>query len=451
MGAALGSRSAWRAVAVAVGLAAAMASIADADPPAPGDVVARLSSHYRAGLTCERMQIEVRSDSGRTARSWAVVRLKPGEAPAMMLELGSLRIAVDGRELVAVHDRNPHICFKAQLPGDGPLTMARLSGLMPPVPIPQFDLINAPESGPIPSLAVYARQVQWTGAETDPRSPGRVTVAGVTSDGTITMVANGDRLDSVEIREEARGTTLRLTVRPAAPCREEDLRLDVIGREVVERLSDLQPRSGVLRVGAPVPEMQLSTAGGQVQRLKDLFQPPPQWQPAPEVERLVLVMLRRQRGDPLALSRAGRVEPGVLGRELAKMHREAFSPPPPSGSPKTGGDSGILNDTGPLLPIFNFAQIAVIDAASPPSAEALLAMVSRERAVWSSPTTEHFAWTTDARSSVELFATTGESAAIIVDQNQRLRAVIVIHDRMTTEDLLDQVTAALIESAGEGP
>jgi len=147
----------------------------------------------------------------------------------------------------------------------------------------------------------------------------------------------------------------------------------------------------------------------------------------------MLIFNRQSKADSLApkSSDPERIDFAVVGRELAKMQREAFSPPD---KPGAAGEQ-------PLLPHFNFLHVAVLDS---PSADALLALITREREAWA----DHFAWTTDARASVDLFATAVESLAIVIDSQLRLRSVVPITHRLTTEELLDQLTAALLESVG---
>jgi hypothetical protein len=412
-------------------------------PPTPADVLSRIQARYRSGPVCERMRVEVRTDGGRVARSWVVVRLDA--AKSVTLELGALRIAADGKAVTAVHDRNPQTVFTAAMPGEGALTLARLWQVIPPVPLPQFDLAAAADLGRLPSLAYYARDVQWDAAAPEPRAlagvPSRVTLTGHSDRGKITLMAKGDQLQALDIRDDVQGVTVRLQISPILPCKPEDARVDASGRTVVPQLADLQPRSGVLRTGAAVPEMQLSTAAGQVQRLKELLTPPAEFLPAPESERLVLVFTRLGKDPIKDAAKLGRVEADVLGRELTKLQREAYGmaakhDEPPAGS----GGAKTAEEAAPLLPTFNFAQVMVMEA---PSADALLALLKREREAWG----DHLAWTTNAKSSVDLFATSGESMVIMIGRDQRLQSAIPITDRTTTEELLDQISAALLERA----
>lgn len=419
---------------------AALAQAPDATV-APADVIARVRARYRAGPVCERMRIEVRADSGRVARSWVVARMDGRKA--LLLDLGTLRIAADDRSVTAVHERNPQTCFSTTLPGTGELTLERLWQVIPPVPLPQFDLAWAEDAERLESFGVYARSVRWERAEREQRSsvggPQRVLVTGVCDRGKVVLMVRGDQLQQVDIRDDVQQATIRIQISPVLPCRAEEMRLKVEDRTAVAALSDLQPRSGVLRIGAAVPEMQLSTAAGQVQRLKDLYTPPAEYLPAPPADRLVLVFSRMGR-DPLAgPAKWARVEGDVLGRELARLQREIYTA---TASPPLTGERPAERDAG-LLPAFNFAEVMVLEA--PPAADALLALIKRERDAWG----DHLAWTTNAAASVDLFATGGESLVIVLDGSQRLRSVIPIGDHATTESVLDQITASLIERAGE--
>lgn len=431
---------------VAVVLSLLVLNVARAQTPdaavPPGEVLTRVREHYRAGPVCERMRIEVRADSGRVARSWVIVRMDGRRS--LLLDLGSLRIAADRQTVTAVHERNPQTFFSVPLPegvggdggeGGGELTLARLWRVIPPVPLPQFDLAWADDVERPATLGVYARRVRWERAEREARTagPARVLLSGVCDGGKVAMVVRGDELQQLDIRDDVQGATVRVQVSPVRPCRVEDTRLSTAGRSPVPRLSDLKPRSGVLSVGAAVPEMQLSTAAGQVQRLKDLYTPPAEYFPAPPTDRLVLLFSRLGRDPMAAPARMERVEADVLGRELGKLQREIYT-----ATPAKPGE----RDAAPL-PAFNFAEVLVME--TPPAAEVLLGLIKREREAWG----DHLAWTTNAAASVDLFATGGESLAIVLDGSQRLRAVVPISDHSTTESVLDQITASLMERGGE--
>lgn len=434
-----------------VGVVAAAAAAQPSDPaaaPAPtaAEVLTRVQARYRAGPVCERLGIEVRSDSGRVARSWAIVRIAPAAdaaaGPRVILELGPLRIAADAASIAAVHERNPQTCFVATIPGDGPLTSPRLRGVLPPVPVFQLDLLNAVAPDRTDEFTPYARDVRWIELAADARQPGRFTLNGTADVGRVSMQVRNDQVQSVEIRDEQRGATMRIQVSPVAPCRDSDLSIDTAGRTRVDRLADLQPRSGILRVGSAVPELQLSTAAGQVQRLRDLFAPPAAYLPAPDADRLVLVFTRRDKPDWSQPRRFGRVDPDDLGRQLLLLQREVYTPR--LAQPGEG-------ESAALLATFNHAQVMVLE--SPPGAEELLALIKNERRRWGGgddgAAGEHLAWSTDPRNSVDLFAAAGESAAIIIDQSLRLRSVVVIGEHTTTEQLVDQITAALMDTGAE--
>lgn len=420
--------------------------------PSPTEVLKQVQDRYRTTTVCERLGIEVRSDSGRVARSWAIVRTAPGadvaSGPRVMLELGALRIASDGREFVAIHERNPQTCFTAAVPGEGVLTSSRLRLVLPPVPIFQLDLIGAETVDRIDEFTPYARNVQWTEITADARQPGRFTLSGSADVGRVTMQVRNEQVQSVDIRDDQRGVTLRIQASAVAPCRDADLLIDASTRTRVDRLSDLQPRSGVLRVGSTVPELQLSTAAGQMQRLKELFAPPATYLPAPDADRLVLVFTRRDKPNWSQPRSFGRVELSELGRQLALLQREVYSPR--HSQPGDGDDS-------PLLATFNYAQVMVLE--SPPGAEELLSLMKNEQRIWGSgggeagvegdAAGEHLAWSTEGRTSVDLFAASGESAVVIVDASFKLRQVLVIGDHTTTEQLIDQITAALMDTGAQ--
>lgn len=463
-------RSVWRRVLSGIGAPFVGAAIlpaaapgsqpSGAPPPSPDEVIAAVVDRYRSAPTCERIRVEVRSESGGVSRSWAVVRMVPGAEPRIGLELGPLRIVADGRSLTAVHERNPSILYSAPIPGEGPISTRRLLEALPPVPIPQLDLLLAPDPLRPDLLTPYARSVTWTAATADARSPGRLILTGASDRGGVTLTVKSGQIQSLGIRDDSRGVTIRLQHSPILPCRAEDLDINTDGRTPVASLADLQPRSGVLRPGSPVPDMSLSTSGGGVQRLKELLSPPSDLLPAPEVERLVLLFVRYPTDSAGAVlpPQTGRVDLAEAARALARLRLEAFVPTI-NPSPLEGRRQD--QSEGPLLRTFNFAQVMVLER--PPAAEALLGLIQREQQAWEAAERslgtdgrrgsvtrldgDHLAWTTDARSSIELFGGPREAGAlaVVLDANQRLRSVILLTERTTTESLIDQITAALME------
>lgn len=405
----------------------------------PAEVLARVQARYRAGPTCERVLVEVRTDSGRVGRSMLVVRMdprreKPGEAgkagewdPVIALELGALRVRVGDGRLVAVHERNAETCYEAAM--GVPLTVEALGRELPPLPLPQLDLLTCDPAGVMPALGWYARNVLWQNAAADARQPGRVTLTGTCDLGAITMTVRGDQVTGIEVRSGERGAGgvgaapgLKLSLAAASPCREEDLLLSVEGRRPVARLAELQPKAGVLRAGAAVPEMQWTTAAGKLQPLREWFVPPAEFATvAARAERLVVVFARKASGEG--------VDSGMLARSLRSMQEASMLA-------ASGREERRV--TGPPM---TYVQVVVFEAA--PGADELLGRLKteREKAGWG----DQLAWTIEPRSTVDLFATSGESAVVIVDGRQRLLNVIPITARTTTEQLVDQIGFALME------
>lgn len=418
----------------------------EADPPSVHGVLAGVSSRYRKSMTCERINVEVRPEFGRTARSIFTLRLDPrgddqsgAVRPAVALELGSLRLLAEtltgstpGGRLTAVHTRNPGTYFRTEIAGRGTLASTALS-VLPPLPLPQLDLAlwNPSSESPVAMLTPYARRIQWEGAAADPRQPQRVTLKGRCEGGTITLVARGDVLQSVEITSAADRTAVRIAIAPVQPCREEDMVIAVEGRAPVADISELQPRAGVLRTGAAVPEMPLTGLDGAAVNLKDLMTPSPEYQPAPPVERLVLLLARQTQAQGEGIERRlGGVRLAALAAEMRRLERESFLGDPASRD-------------APLIPPMAFAQVLVFETA--PAADALLATLRAERERWG----DHLAWTTEPRSTVDLFAVGGESMAIVLDRGRRLVAAIPITDSTTGEQVADQIALALMEAAEE--
>ncbi len=406
------------------------------------DVLKKAAMRYRTGPVCERVSVEVRPEVGRISRSAFVLKLDPRRTDAkpatrIYFELGAIQVlAADGR-VVAAHMHNPGTYYTTTLAEL--LTSHALRTVMPPLPVVQLDLLNWSEhvDADLPrELGVYAQHIEWEQAVADPRQPNRATVSGRCDGGTLTMVVATDVVQSMEVRLDAPKTLIRMSFSRVLPCRAENVALDTSGRIEVKSLTELQPRSGILRSGSTVPEMQLTAASGRGVKLKELFVPPAEFHPIASTERLVMVFVREDRARIESGERVvGRVRLGELAAELKRIRREsmlAF----PAALNRPDAEKGEVAE--PSLPSVNFAQVIVWDKAPP--ADVLLTLLKSEREVWG----DQLAWTTEPKSTAELFTGSGESVVVVLDSSQRLMSAIPMNESTTTEQLVDQVTLAVI-------
>lgn len=451
---------------IGVVTAAAMASAAWAEPPTAADAVRELQAFYRAGPTCERVQVELRTAAvapavgTKVARSSMVVRVQPKKAaekpkpmeenteptpptaptppmpatPAMTsavaaigLELGQLRIwAADG-SLLAVHTRDPTTFFRAPISED--LRSSALAEALPPVLMPEVDLVSCAAGETCTQFWPYATGIVWQSVEPDAKQPGRRIVRGSCEGGTVTLTMQGTRLRTLVIDMTQNKTTLTLGFAPFIPCEPAKQAIQVGNRLPVASMDELRPRSGTLRVGLRVPPMPITQAAGPAWDLGALLQPPVDALAAGvrPAEHVVLVMLRRPQANA-----NGRFRADELASILARLRRETFKARMPGVSEREPGS------VGGVIAKFGYAPVLVMAAPKP---DELLGMLKSEAEKWG----PDVLWTTEAKGTIDLFAPGADACCVVIDADYVLRAVAVVEPGQTAEMVADQITAALFE------
>lgn len=429
--------------------------------PTPAEVLRKVAERYRKSPWCERVNVEVRTETGapdgggaegrsgamRTSRAAFVLRVDPrvsggtGEPnPVVVLELGPIRIRAADGTFEAVHIHNAATVFRA--PVSQPPTSSALAALLPPLPLPSLDVMwngASAESVAQPperhQIAHYARSVVWTDAAPDPRSSGRLTLRGTCEGGSVSMTVQNDTIQSLDMKFPDSGTTIRIVLTRVAPCRDDEFRLDSTERSRVDRLADLQPRAGLLRLGAAVPELPITFAGGggsgATPRLEELYKLPAENFPLTRASRLVLILLRgRMIGDHGSMGGGGgganvrsAVNTDDLARALSDLQAQSLS-----------RADAVADGLQP----FNFAEVIIWDA--PPAADELLRTLKGEQDVWG----ERLYWTTEPKATIDLFALPDESVAIVLDSGRRLAGVVPLSKGVSTEQVLDQISILLL-------
>jgi hypothetical protein len=434
-----------------------------AGPPAPNpvDAILELQSAYRNSSSCERVQFEVHypapapATGTRIARSTISIQLSgppagsnpdtPEADPAIALELGVLRIFASGGQLTAIHSRDPSTYFQAPIATNP--TSKDLGDVLPPVLVPELDLKTAAAASPVNAFWPYATDITWQSVEVDPKHPAKRTIRGQCAGGTVVLVAQNNRLRSLSIDLPAKKTSLALAFSPFGPCEPAKSAIDISRRQRVDAMDELRPRSGTLRVGIRVPHMPITQglAGqpGGGWDMGSFLQPPTQAEVAgvKPAEHVVLVFLRQ---TPLAAppdaSKEQRFNPDALAKILRTMREEAFKarmPATPSlDNPPT---SPAPLDKDPAIGIAKFGYAPVLVMGSP-NPDDLLKKIREANGTW-----PEVLWTTEAKSTIDLFAPTADAAAIILDSEFVLRAVIPIEPSQTAEQVGDQLAAALFE------
>ena len=411
-----------------------------ADPPSAADVIREVQHTYRAAPTCERVQVELRYPAPppaigtRAARSSLVVRVAPkatGEGvESLALELGQLRIWAGGGSFIAAHERDPATFFQATLaPTLNPKSLAEL---MPPVLLPELDLASNDPETPCASFWPYATEITWQTVEPDAKIAGRRIVRATCAGGTIAMTIQNQRLRTLVIDLTQKKTTLTLAFSPFIPCEPARWPIEVTKRARVDSLDELRPRSGTLRVGFRVPPMPMTKGTGEPWDLGALLQPPasaPAEKPAPYA---VLVFDRAPVGANASGERRFKVD--ELAPILERMRADAFKP---------RAQTDAQRDPAAAIARFGFAPVFVMAAPKP---DDILARLKTAPDLWSAE--GGVLWTTEAKSTIDLFAPGAEHCCVIVDQDFVLRAVVLVDPSQTAEQIADQITAALFDLGG---
>lgn len=443
--------------------AAALVTGAWAEPPSAADAVRELQAFYRAGPTCERVQVELRTAAPAPAvgtkvtRSSMVVRVQPKKmeekpkavegdatptpstpptsAPPVVtsavgsigLELGQLRIwAADG-SLLAVHTRDPTTFFRAPISEE--LRSSSLAEALPPVLMPEVDLAACAAGETCTEFWPYATGIVWQGVEPDAKQAGRRIVRGTCEGGTVVLTMQGTRLRTLVIDMAQKKTTLTLGFAPFIPCEPAKQAIQVGSRLPVASMDELRPRSGTLRVGFRVPPMPITQAAGPAWDIGALLQPPLDALAAGvrPAEHAVLVLVRRPPANA-----GGRFRAEELAPILARMRREAFKARMPGEAEREPGA------VGGAIAKFGYAPVLAMAAPKP---DELLGILKSEAEKWG----PDVLWTTEPKGTIDLFAPGADACCVVIDADYVLRAVVVVDPGQTAEMVADQIAAALFE------
>jgi hypothetical protein len=436
---------------------------APAQGPSAADAIRELQTAYRGTSICERVQIEVHypapapATGTRIARSTIAVQLaidppasaapdgQTQDAHTMLaLELGALRITAARSQLTAIHSRDPSTFFQAPIADQ--LTSKVLADVLPPILIPELDLRSARPDAPLSAFWPYATDISWQSVEMDPKHPTKRTIHATCAGGgggSITLIAQNNRLRSLTIDLPAKRTTLALTFSPFGPCDLSKAIIETTRRQRVDAMDELRPRSGTLRVGVRLPHMPITQGiNGQGWDMGALLQPTEQATLAgiKPAEHVVLLFLRQNPLTPPSDGKDQRFNPEALARILRTMREDAFKARIPA--PSSTSDSQLDKDPAAAIARFGYAPVLIMGSPNP---DDLLKKLRDANATW-----PEVLWTTEAKATIDLFAPTADAAAIILDSEFVLRGVVPIEPSQTAEQVGDQVAALLFElGAGE--
>ncbi len=135
--------------------------------PTLEEVWGRVRNFYRTSATCERVRVGVRVGDGPTARQSITIRTLPATAPdsrpLLWIKAGELNIELNGLRLRLGVQRPQKLWFEQT--GDDALLL--IHGTLPPLPLPQLDLLLLPDNQPLQNLSLYAKEVRWDSVEFD--------------------------------------------------------------------------------------------------------------------------------------------------------------------------------------------------------------------------------------------------------------------------------------------
>lgn len=395
------------------------------------DAVTELQNAYRSSPTCERVNLEVRSPgpggTTRVSRATYLVRFdpatsEPSKAPRLYVELAQLRLWASAGTLTLMHARDATRFFQCAY--SGLLGTQSVSQCLPPVPMPSLDLASP---SPCASFSPYAPSIAWEKVEIDPRGPGRRIITGRLTDsdaGTLRLEVWSGRARRLVIDRPSKRSTLVFSMSPVMPCTLPAL-VDTQMLRRVDTPEELHPGAGAVRVGTRLPEMPLSLPTGEPGLLASLFDAPAEAavKGVPAAEHAVLVFTL-----PGA---APRLDADELAKQLAVLRRTTFG---------IGPSTKLSGEPGEGIARFGYARILVLTGASP---DRVLDELRASADLWR----DHLLWTSDRASTVDVLAPGSAGVAAIIDADRVLRAVVAIDAQTTTQQVLDQITAALYELA----
>lgn len=244
------------AAALAIASACATMSIAgrlraqpiDADPRT---IISGARTAYQSKPTCERVIVTIKPAVGTVRKDEFVVRIDPGlpADPAddvLALEMGDLRVHAAGGVLSVVHASFPTTIYSAKY--DVPLTQRQLRELLPPLPLPQWAIMQAPGDFTDIDLTPFTPDARFSSANSPDQSAEKPiwTVRGYCPRGDLTLTIDGlsQRLTKLSAAMKPENTTIEMTFEQIAKTPSASWVIDTTGRRVVDalwRLSEAMP------------------------------------------------------------------------------------------------------------------------------------------------------------------------------------------------------------------
>lgn len=163
---------------------------------------------YHAEPITQRVRVQVRAvgQAGSSVRQSLTIRTTPpaGEQPARAwVQAGTLRLELDGGTLRLGLDRPESPWLERRSAS----ALQALTANLPPLPLPQLDLVFTPQTEPVQALTPYAQDFVWESLSLD--RPSSVVSA---TPATAFTLRGRHRLGSLELTADLRSGRLRRAV-----------------------------------------------------------------------------------------------------------------------------------------------------------------------------------------------------------------------------------------------
>lgn len=233
--------------------------------PVPIEIALHDLHDAYSATTADAVQVRFRAPGGAERSDGLIVRVRatPNGVESARVEFGPLRLFASGGHITLINTNAPSKYLQREYAA--PLTAASLSGVTPPIPLPELALAN--QNDPFTDPSPYTTGVTWTSAAIETSLRGRfLTLSGAGKNSRITIAANPDngRLVHLTATITSRDgeSTLDLQVHPIDPGDASAWAISTDGRERVASLTDLHPAAppttGQVQPGQPVPDLILS-------------------------------------------------------------------------------------------------------------------------------------------------------------------------------------------------
>lgn len=417
-----------------------LAAAATADQPTDSSVAGSMEvaaqlwaviGRYRFAATADQVRVTLIRPGGRSDMHSLEIRCVPGAAGLARVELGDLTLEARAGRLRAVHRRDPTTLFAAEMPDADSSDPRRrdpasvLRTFLPALPIPHLSLaFDEAEVDwcPLVTGLVWERAERLEGRGTD-----GVRLVGRTDSGRASLEMFGARVRRFEADLDPTGQTrVIVECEPLPPSDPDGWVLDVAGRREVSSLAALRPLGQVLKLGDPMPKIDLHGIGSR---------PPPVLPGSGEVSVGLSKTLL-----PMVFFRDS--TPPVFVHDVAVKVAEALEAT--SRDVLRGRLEGMYSKRLRLLGLAGAVEVT--------TDEDMFTRLDAKAAAWqeglADPGQEDAApgpamgWFVSGARLVDRLALSAESVVIVVDGAGTLRAIVPIDAETTAEDL----GAALLSS-----